>query len=220
MVTEGKDSVNNGYGITRRSIEGGDKIPNVAIFLKRTALEFLQIIFSTRGNGFFRYDEDDTKTEIQISDVHAMDLTSVSRRPAIIAVRGPLSWQGIGLGGGGVQSVEMSTRRTVMTDLLTGSVAFSVISREGIEAEQIAHVVFNSFKFFRPILMKYGFFNVTSLNIGAESLVEQEGSDDKTTVVPVYLSAQVQDRWALEETAARTLQGIIISNMATFGIRT
>ena len=220
MVTEGKDSVTNGFGIPRRSIEGGDRIPNVAIFLKRTALEFLQIIFSTRGDGQFRYHEDDTKTEIQISDVHAVDLKAVGRRPAIVAVRGPLSWQGMGLGGNSVESVEMSTRRTVMSDLLTGSVALSVISREGIEAEQIAHVVFNSFKFFRPILMKYGYFNITSLNIGSESLVEQEGSDDKTTIVPVYITAQVQDRWVLDETAARKLQDIIISNMATFGIRT
>ena len=210
MLSEGKDS---GSGIRRSTIAGGDRIPNVAIFLKRTALEFLQIIFSQRAAGSLHYDQDDTKTEIEIADVHAVDLTAVGKRPAIIAVRGPLSWQGVGLGGGAVESRDMKTGSHGFNDLLTGSVALSCISREGIEAEQIAHLVFNSFKFFRPVLQKYGFFSIKSLNIGAESLVEQEGADDKTYVVPVYISALIQDRWILEDRAAKTLEGIIVGGL-------
>jgi len=210
MLSEGKDP---GSGIRRSTIAGGDRIPNVAIFLKRTALEFLQIIFSQRAAGSLHYDQDDTKTEIEIADVHAVDLTAVGKRPAIIAVRGPLSWQGVGLGGGAVESRDMKTGSHRFNDLLTGSVALSCISREGIEAEQIAHLVFNSFKFFRPVLQKYGFFSIKSLNIGAESLVEQEGADDKTYVVPVYISALIQDRWILEDRAAKTLEGIIVGGL-------
>jgi hypothetical protein len=200
-------------GIRRSSIGSGQLIPNVAVFLKRTTIEFLQIIFSQRAPGSFRYDQDDTKTEIQISDVHAVDLSTASLRPTIIAVRGPLSWQGLGLGGGAVEQRSMPTGDRVLNDLLTGSVAFSCISREGLEAEQIGHLVFNSFKFFRPILAKYGFFTIKSLNIGAEALIEQEGSDDRTTVVPVYVTAQIQDRWSLSNEAARKLKGIIINTM-------
>lgn len=211
-VTDGKASPE---GIPRRSIAGGDKIPNIAVFLKRTGLEFLQIIFKNRAAGYLRYDPDDTKTEIQISDLHAADLTTIARRPAIVATRGPLTWQGIGLGNNAVESRNMRTGNYVFNDLLTGSVAFSCFSREGIEAEQIAHLVFNSFKFFNPELRKLGFFSIKSLNIGAESLIEQEGSDDKTSMVPVYVTAQIQDRWRLDETAARKLEKIIISTFAT-----
>jgi len=201
-------------GVHRTSIEKKESIPNAAIFLKRTALEFLQIIFSTRAPGYFHYDgTDDTRNEIQISDVHAVDLDTASRRPAIIAVRGPLSWQGLGLGGGAVEGRSMRTGNTTFNDLLTGSVAFSCISREGLEAEQIGHLVFNSFKFFRPTLQKYGFFTIKSLNIGAEALIEQEGSDDRTTVVPVFITAQIQDRWKLSDEAARVLQNIVIKVM-------
>lgn len=207
-ITEGNSDLFN-----RRSIEEAEKIPNAAIFLKRTALEFLQIIFSTRSPGELHYDPDDTKTDIQIADVHAVDLDAAAVRPMIVAVRGPLSWQGTGLGGNSVEGRDMRTGSYTFSDMLTGSVAFSCISREGIEAEQIGHLVFNSFKFFRPVLQKYGFFSIKSLNIGAEALVEQEGADDKTTVVPVYVTAMIQDRWRLSETAGRTLQDIIIEIM-------
>jgi len=205
-VTEGKSKVSAGG---RRSLSG-ETIPNVAIFFKRTGLEFLQAIFSVRPENSYRYDADDTRTEIQISDLHAVNLDAVNVRPTIVAVRGPVSWQGMGIGGGAVAGRDMRTGNHQFADLLTGSVAFSCISREGIEAEQIAHLVFNSFKFFRPVLQQYGFFTVKSLNIGAESLVEQEGSDDKTTIVPVYITAMAPDRWILDDTAARTLRAIVI----------
>jgi len=209
-LLEGKDT---GYGIRRQSIARGDKIPNVAVFLKRTTLEFLQVIFSQRAPGSYHYDRDDSATEIQIADVHAVDLKTVGVRPAIVGVRGPLAWQGTGLGGNALEKRDMRTGASTFNDLLTGSVAFSCISREGIEAEQLAHLVFNSFKFFQPALRKFGFHSIKSLNIGGESLVEQEGSDDKTYIVPVYLTALIQDRWVLENTAAKNLEKVLVEQL-------
>jgi len=208
-ITEGLDPP--GSGIPRKTIATGERIPNAAIFLKRTALEFLQILFSQRAQGSFKYDEDDTKTEVFISDIHSVDNKAVGIRPTIVAVRGPLSWQQMSIGS--VESRDVPTGRYVFNDLLTGSVALSCISREGIEAEQLGHLVFNSFKYFRPILQKYGYFSIKSLNIGGETLVEQEGADDRTTVVPVYVTALIQDRWSLDETAARKLKDIIVENL-------
>jgi hypothetical protein len=198
------------YALKKSSIKDSQHIPNVAIFLKRTTIEFLQILFSQREVGSFKYDSDDTKTEIQISDQHTVDLEAVHVRPGIICVRGPLSWQGLGLGGNSMESRSMTTGSHTFSDLLTGSVAFSCISREGTEAEQLAHMVFNSFKFFRPVLQKQGFFTIKSLNIGGESLVVQEGDNDDLYVVPVYVTAQIQDRWTLRDDAARKLEKIII----------
>lgn len=212
-ILDGRDV--GDFGIPRKSIETGDKIPNVAVFLRRTALEFLQIIFSQRAPGSLHYDPDDTQTEIQISDVHAVALETVGLRPAIVAIRGPLTWQGMGLGGGAMETRSMTTGNQTFNDMLTGSVAFSCISREGIEAEQIGHIVFNSFKFFRPILQKYGYLTIKSLNIGAEQLVEQEGQDDRTTIVPVFVTAQIQDRWTLESNIERKLRKIIVETMFT-----
>jgi hypothetical protein len=197
-----------------RSTFGGKRVPNSAIFLKRTALEFLQILFGTRAQGSFHYDSDDTKTDIQIADINAADLTAVNLRPAIIVARGPMNWQGLGLGGNAIEGVSMKTGTTTYNDLLIGSISISCISREGIEAEQIAHLVFNSFKFFTPTLRKRGFFSIKSLNIGGESLVEQEGVSDETYIVPIYVTAQIQERWRLSEDAARMLEGILVEGLS------
>jgi hypothetical protein len=200
-------------GIPRQSIDG-QKVPNCAVFIRRTALEFLQILFKLRGEGSYHYDPDDTKTEIQIGDVHAVDLEAIAKRPAIIAVRGPLSWQPTSIGS--TEHRDVPTGRHTFSELLAGSIAISCISREGVEAEQIAHLVFNSFKFFRPALTKYGLFSIKSLSMGGELLVEAESADDRTTIVPVYLSATVQDRWTLENTTARKLEKIVFEQEFSF----
>ena len=197
-------------GIKRQTIEDGGYIPNVAVFLKRTALEFLQILFNQRAIGSFHYDQDDTRSDILIADIHAVDLKTVGVRPAIIGVRGPLNWQDVGIGS--IENRNQTTGDYAINGLLNGSIALSCVSREGIEAEQLAHLVFNSFKMFRPVLQKYGFFSIKGLSIGAETLVEQEGADDRTTIVPVYIGAQIQDRWIMDDTAARKLKQIIISH--------
>lgn len=205
-TAEGADA---NFGIRRQSIADGQFIPNPAIFLKRTALEFLQVIFSERAPESFHYDEDDEKSRIIIADVHAVDLQTVGSRPAIVAVRGPLTWTGTGLGGNSLEKRQISTGKYTFNDILTGSVAISCIAREGIEAEQIGDIVFNSFKWFQPILRQYGFLSIKSLNIGAETLIESEGADDKTYVVPIYLTAQIQERWTLDTVAERKLQKIV-----------
>ena len=193
----------------------GDRIPASAIFLKRTAIEFLQILFSTRGAGSFHYDPDDTKTEIQIADSSAADLTAINLRPAIIVMRGPLNWMGIGLGGNALEKKPLEEGGAqYMSDMLIGSLTIACMSREGIEAEQIAHLVFNSFKFFSPTLRKQGFFSIKSLNIGAETLVEQEGSSDETWIVPITITAQLQERWSLHPDAARMLEGILVERLS------
>jgi hypothetical protein len=147
-----------------------------------------------------------------ISDQHAIDLEAVHVRPSIVGVRGPLTWSQIGLGGNSIESINTTTRKTVMNDLLTGTVAFSCLSREGTEAEQIAHLVFNSFKLFRSVLQKQGFFSIKSLNIGGEALIVQDGDNDDLYLVPVYVTASIQDRWSLDEQTKRRLERIIINH--------
>jgi hypothetical protein len=208
-ITEGSDATSS----LPKSTFKGDRIPNSAIFLKRTAIEFLQILFGTRARGAYHYDPDDTKTDIQISDINAADLTAINLRPAIIVARGPMNWQGLGLGNSGMESKNMQSGDTTYNDLLVGSLSISCMSREGIEAEQIAHLVFNSFKFFTPTLRKRGFFTIRSLNIGGESLVEQEGASDETYIVPIFVTAQVQERWTLSQDAARRLEDILVSSL-------
>lgn len=213
MANELTEGTEGKTGIPRKSIASKERIPNVAIFLRRTTLEFLQILFSQRAEGSFKYDADESKTEIQIMDQNAVDLEAIHTRPAIIGTRGPVSWAKMGLGGGSMQELHRPTGDATYTDMLTGSVAFSIISREGIEAEQIAHIVFNSFKFFRPVLQKYGFFSIKSLNLGASNLVVQEGENDDLHLIPVYVQADIQDRWSLKDNDAKKLKKIVVDQI-------
>jgi len=208
-ITEGQAF---GDALEKKSFRN-ERIPNTAVFLKRTAIEFLQILFGSRAPGSLHYDSDNTKTDIQIADVNAADLEAINKRPAIIVQRGPLSWQGMGLGGSAFESRDPQGR-DVYSDLLLGSLSISCISKEGIEAEQIAHLVFNSFKFFAPTLRTRGFFSIKSLNIGAESLVEQDGAGDETYIVPIVITAQMQERWSLSPDVKRHLEAILIENLS------
>ena len=196
------------------SVLNREDIPNAAIFLKTKALEFLQIIFHSLGEGTkFYYDQDDTKTRIQITDQHAVDQLGTHIRPGIIGVRGPVSSSmQMGLGGNNLEQLSMKTGQQTFNSMLTGSMAFSCISREGYEAEEIAHLVFNSFKYFAPLLRKTGFFAIKSLNIGSEVLVNQEGDHDDLYLVPVYVTADIQDRWTLNPDVERHVRNIIISS--------
>lgn len=184
--------------------------PNVAIFAKRAPLLFLQELFAQRPKGCLKYDSDDTKTEIQISDQHTINLDAIHVKPAIVAVRGPLSAQNMGLGGNGREGRDLVSGDRTYNDLLIGSIAFSCYSREGLEAEKIAYIVFNSFKLYKPVLREAGFFTIKSVNLGAEALIES-GAEDELYMVPVYVTLQIQDRWKLTDQAARKIREIIIS---------
>jgi hypothetical protein len=195
----------------KTSIAEKKPIPDSAFFLKRTTLEFLQILFGERKCGDLHYDEDESKTDIQIADQHSVDLATAGTRPMIVAQRGPLSWTQMGLGGnsfvGGGMGVNGSKS---YSDLLTGSMAFSCISREGMEAEQIAGLVFNAFKYFSEPLRAYGFTSIKSLNVGAESLIITEGTHDDLYSVPVYVTAQIQESWSINKTDLQKLRKLII----------
>jgi hypothetical protein len=95
--------------------------------------------------------------------------------------------------------------------MLHASLAFNVFSREGIEAEDIANTVFMCFKFFRPVLQQMGYFTIKSLNMGAETLIKQNGSEDDTTMIPIFIQVMTQERVSLRDSAGRTLKNIITS---------
>ncbi len=180
-------------------------------WLKRTALQFLQIVYSQRAEGRLRYDPDEERTEIKIADQYAFQLEADDTRPAIIGVRGSLNWNHVGMNMG-VQESNMRTEQKAMTGLITGSIGFTCISRVGIEAEAIASDVFNLFKFFQPTLMKYGFFTVKSMSVGSEQLVDAP-AEPNLFAVSVLMQCQVQDRWLLEPKTAVELRKVVIKTL-------
>lgn len=183
----------------------------VPTFMKNTSLRFLQIVYSQKSKGDLQYNhEDEDSTEIKIADQYAYQTDANDSKPAIIAVRGSVNWGNIGLNHG-TQELSFRSGRTQQTDMLDGSIGFSCLSRVGLEAERIATEVFSLFKFFRTTLMKFGFFNIKSLSIGPEQLIEAPG-EPKRFMVSVLMQCQVQDSWILEPKSAAELRKVILEH--------
>lgn len=184
---------------------------HLTTFIKNTGLRFLQTAFSQRRAENFRYDDNEELTELKIADQYAFQLEAAEKKPAIIAVRGSLNWSNIGINEG-MQELNMRTGEEGQTDIVTGSVAFTCLSRVGLEAERLASDVFSLFKFFRRTLRKHGFFSIRSMSIGPEQLVEAPG-EPKLFLVSVLMTCQVQDKWVLEPKAAAQLKKVVIQNL-------
>ena len=184
---------------------------SVLNWLKRTTLQFLQIVYSQRAEGNLRYDDDEELTDIKIADQYAYQLEATDTRPAIIGVRGSLNWQTVGMNMG-MQEMDMRSDQKVNTGIIHGSVGLTCISRVGLEAEGIASEVFNLFKFFQPTLMKYGFLTVKSMNIGPEQLVESP-AEPKLFAVTVMMQCQIQDRWLLKPKVATELREVVVQTL-------
>jgi hypothetical protein len=204
---------NNYLQPQRRDIEDPSKIvDSVPTFIKNTAIRFLQIVYSQKPKGELKYSDNEEETEIKIADQYAFDLDAAHIRPAIIVVRGAISWNNIGLTHG-MQQLDTKTGKTDMTGMLHSSVGFSCISRVGLEAEKIASDVFNLFKFFKTTLMKQGYFTIQSASMGPENLIEVAG-EPKLFMVNVMMNCQVQDSWTLEARSAAELRKVVVSGLA------
>jgi len=184
---------------------------NPATFIRNTSLKFLQILYSQRPPNHYHFDTDERNTEIIICDQNAQ-LAAEELRPRIQTVRGPLRWQNVGHVSSGMVNLNMATGERQSTDILLGSLGIGVFSRNPIEAEAIASDVFNSFKAFKDLLQKHGFYSIRSSTLGSQSIVEQQGYA-KLTMVPVTIVCQVQREWALEKEVNTKLRKIIVSTL-------
>ncbi len=196
----------------QESVRNRTETPNTVVFIKRCALEFLQALFSQRED--FTYNSEDSKTNILICDQHAENIDNISDKPGIIAVRGPVSiLSPQGLGGNGIESRNMMSGAIRKLDVLAGSIVLNCVARNANDAENIAHIVFNSFNVFSEVLRKKGFFSVKGLNIGNEQVVMTDGGEVDMYIVPVYVNATMEVAWSLEEGAKRHLESIIIEKI-------
>lgn len=187
--------------------------------IKNFALEFCQLLFGVPGNHRYLWDSDHAKTQISVIDKYAFNLEQVALNPAIVANRGPLAWAKTS-GFRQVQSQDLRTGSKTYTDLIRGSVTMSCFSRSGLEAEDIAGFVFESFQSFRDVLRNItgrgrmvpghlGYFRIEAVSLGEEALIKG-GSRPELSVVPVAISAMVQRRWAVTPRDARKLKDVAV----------
>lgn len=201
-----------------RSLHNAEKryyMPHQVI--KNFALETCQILFAEGNPTGLHWDANQEKSHITIVDKHSFDLEAVGTTPTIVANRGPQGWMRTS-GFRQMQSMDLRTDRRTYTDLVRGGVILSCFSRHGLEAEDLAGYLFESFQVFRDVLRKIakegtlvphhlGFFKIEASNMGEEALV-QSNSRPEISVVPVAIQASVQRRYAVQPRESRKLQKI------------
>ena len=186
---------------------------------KDILLRFLQDLFyqMPSGEGSYHFEPggvtgatDEALTEIIITDGGSLNTDTVAKRPAIIVSRGPFAWGNTSLdqllkhSADGKATGVMSENR-VHTDLLTGSFVINCISREGLEAEEIALIVAKALRIYRRLLQKAGFFHIgTLVQVGTEtppgSLVGGESEEDFVNV-PVSFPVYYEESWTVTKDA-------------------
>jgi hypothetical protein len=191
--------------------------------IKNFALEICQLLFYDGNPLRYCWNPNQEKTEITIVDKHSFNLDQVNVRPAIVANRGPLGWANSS-GFRQMQEINMRTDRRTYTDLARGGVILSCFSKEGLEAEDIAGYIWESFKALRDVLRKLakqgsiaphhlGFFRIDATSMGEEALIKSD-SRPEISVVPISIVAQVQRRWSVTPDS-RKLQGIQVRTGAS-----
>ena len=196
--------------------DGLTPLPSAHKALKNYLLEFCQLLFD--GKNFpLAWNEDPSKTQLNIVDKYAFNLAQVTQNPCIVASRGPLAWTNQG-GIGRRQSVDFKTGRVTYTDLVRGAVTLSCFAKSGLEAEDMAGFLFESLQAFRFVLRtwtsegrvvpKPGLFKVEAVTLGEEALVKSN-SRPNLSVVPVAAAAIVQRRWSVEAHNTRRLRQVL-----------
>lgn len=181
-------------------IYNGDKLR----FMENAVLLFLQSLFGglpsdgldpdAGPEGFsLHYDEDVTKSRIDIRGQMAEGVENVDTRPLIIVARGAVNFVQASINAS-IGSANTSLARQRHAVIMSGSVGISCYSREQLEADRIAEICASSIEFFQPIIRKYGFLEIRSASIGQRALIKADSRAD-LFVTPVMVKASVTQNW-------------------------
>lgn len=145
----------------------------------------------------FLWNFDHTITKIMITDQYPENLEANEKRPWIMVARGPIQWAKIS--NDQFLSYNLRNGSRFYTDLLTTGFKINCFSRNGLEAEFLATIVFQSIQFFAQRLRgESHIFDVSSVSIGQEDIVKNDSKID-LTVVPVNIAMTIQDKWKVQQ---------------------
>lgn len=180
----------------------------------RLFTKFLQVVFATFEKGAYRWNADERNSDITISDQNPIDKEVVEKRPAIIISRGPAAFANISLDqfagplltwpNGSAQPPNFTpnddpvTGAMRHTDLMSASMTYNCLSREGIEAQRIAWIAMYATRVLKRFLLNAGLHRVgEELQVGSESPPGSivTGDPNEIILVAVQVPFYFQDTW-------------------------
>jgi hypothetical protein len=159
-------------------------------------VRFLQVVFATFEKGSYRWENDLELTDIVIADQGMLGNPVVEKRPSIICMRGPASWSNIAIDQ--FKSFEFETGARHHTDLISATMTYNCLAKEGLEAQRLAWIAAYATRVLKRSLMKAGLHRVgENIEMGAETdagnLLPDSGKD--VVLVQVAVPFFFQDTW-------------------------
>jgi len=176
-----------------------------------TLIQFLRELFKEHPE--LPYSDDIRLTKIRIMDVYSLRLQEPELFPAIAIRRLPHRWSRKMIGR--LKGLSRKLNEKSQMDFVYGSCVAQCISSEGLEAEQIASIVFHSLVMFKADLAKGGLYMLEVAELGEETPIEMS-SEIETVMVPVTLRYIYPVSWKISPESAEPFTDFTIeSNLFT-----
>ena len=151
---------------------------------------FLENFFATFPE--LTWDTDETVTRIIIHDFDAFNLETVDKRPRIAVELIESHWNNLMVNN--MESLSLIKGTKEISDMVQSTATLHCISKESLEAKNIADIVFEAIRIFREELrLETGFFDIDTVSIGREQRI-RTSSQPEVRSVPVTLKILVQRR--------------------------
>lgn len=192
------------------SPKGSSWAENPLEHLVRLCIIFAQELWKEAPTGNFKWDPDETVSEILITDDAPLEPEVIEKRPAIVSVRSQCGWAGIGLDQ--LQNLSIKTGERVHTDMISGNLTLNCLSRVKTEAELIAWVTANHFWVLKYVLMKCGFHKIGEqiqvLSASPPGAIISGDTEGEIINVPVVIPFHFQHSVTVSEEGLRVLNKI------------
>ena len=174
----------------------------------RLFVRFLQLVFASFEKGSYQWSPGLLNTDIVIMAESTVAFEVVEKRPAIIVARGPVAMTNIAidqfagpvLRDGRLVRNEDADGGRRHTDLLSSTMTYNCLSREGLEAQKIAWTAAYATRALKRSLMQAGIHRVgEDLQVGAETAPGSIVQPDTREIIMVSVSVPFyfQQTWTV-----------------------
>lgn len=165
---------------------------NYVLDVKRIFLSFAQQYFANQTHyPTYLWQADLRDTPIIIVDKNAVDLEVIEKRPSIVLSRGSMGWMYTSIGQKAFGNRLGSPETDMHTDLVRGSLTYNCIAKYGIQAEEIANILFQALTQFKLNFRAEGVHKVFGLVIGEEQVLKGK-SEQELALVPLVVQYAMQ----------------------------
>jgi hypothetical protein len=179
-------------------------------------LDALRKLFAQNDDNNWHWDDVDKLSKIRISDKNEIMFDSQDEdRPIVSVSRGPV--RGVNRVIGDFDKFDLKEGSFTYTEVMETSITVNCIARNGLEAEQLATMVYGFFKYNRENILALGFLRIDPPMISEEQVLSSS-SDFNMFNVSVVFSAEYAIKWTRVEKDVYELKeiGIKFRNVKSY----